>query len=377
MRRAASLFILLLAVPLGAYLPARPAKAMPAVHWSYIHRNGGPNEIVAVEQQGDGSLAALPGSPFGTNNAVFPASAYAGSVAISHKKGLVFSGGANGISVHQIGVNGSLGLVSGSPFGAVPVLGVTVAEIDGNTYVYGSDPDNALVHIFRASRSGTLTPISGQPVVIIGEPAGMATARRLIFFAMRTGKLIVCKIKQSGSLAGISGYPKDLGQPGLNSLAVDPEGKVVYLPGVTENKIFGFSIGKTGKAKRVPGSPLTTGLDGAVGLTNLAMGKSAFFPVGTTADSVTNELSAGRRTKTGAPRLVGPMLDTPMAGVRALGADRSGRFYLAVEAGAAAVRPISVDPSTGAIQIGPAFSIAGFDTGITGIAITEMPMTHP
>ena len=119
--------------------PASPAEAAkPEV--VYVHDTGDPGRIFAYAKNRFGTLTALPGSPYDTDNPAYDCLNDCHSLAYSPEKRLLFAAGIKGISVFEVARNGVLGPIPGSPFGNAALAGVAVVTLGRRTLVYAIEP---------------------------------------------------------------------------------------------------------------------------------------------------------------------------------------------------------------------------------------------
>ncbi|MGV3722979.1 MAG: hypothetical protein ACO1SX_18935, partial [Actinomycetota bacterium] len=83
----------------------------------YVHDNGAPNQVWSYELGRDGLLEPLEGPPTSTGNSDFNQAGVFGSAAYSAKRKLLFTTGGSGVSAFRVAADGTLTLVTGSPFG--------------------------------------------------------------------------------------------------------------------------------------------------------------------------------------------------------------------------------------------------------------------
>src|SRR5262249_35444737 len=146
-------FLLALAVSAGclALFPRAVSPASGAAGFVYLHQNHvGVNEVSVVQVGADGSLSLVPGSPFTTNQQGYGFFRHGQTIAFSAAKKMVFVTGSGGISVLKAASDGTLSLVPGSPFGG-PMFGTGIAVVErgSKTFVYAGDLYHQLLRGFQ------------------------------------------------------------------------------------------------------------------------------------------------------------------------------------------------------------------------------------
>jgi 6-phosphogluconolactonase len=146
------------------------------------------NTVAGYARNSDGTLTALPGSPFSVGGAGSGTGLGSqGSIQLAHggRHLLVADAGTNQISVLRVKLDGSLQAVAGSPFASGGVSPVTIAVGRGLVFVGNQGTGGSNYTGFVLGPSGTLTPIPGSTVTVpdgsgIGEVVFDATGRHLV-----------------------------------------------------------------------------------------------------------------------------------------------------------------------------------------------------
>jgi len=236
-----------------------------------IYVAGSTGNIVAFHVNPDGSLTAMPGSPFaagtGLSHMVFAVSTTVGNTSFLYAAN---SGDPNGsISAFNVTSSGALVPVPGSPFPTVAGAGPE-GFFDGGRFLYVALSNAKAVAAFAIANDGCLTPLAGSPF-----PARRGTFSVTgvggFLFAMNhlDGSSYSVDWTGSGSLTPVAGSP---------FRAVVPSGDTLYfngslfVPDASSNSIVGFKANADGSLSSVMGSPFQAGA-GTVTLT------SAGFPV--------------------------------------------------------------------------------------------------
>jgi hypothetical protein len=196
------------------------AQASAVVGHVYIDDNTSPvNTVAGFARHADGSLTALPGSPFaiGGSGAGHP-NASQGSLQLSDdgRYLLAVDAGSNQISVLRIRPDGSLQTAQGSPVASGGVDPVSITVHGDLVYVAnagpGSEPGDTNYTGFRLNAGGLLRPIPGSTYVL-----------------------------PNGS------------QPG--QILFDGDGTRVAGTRVGSSQIDSFTVGRDGRLTPAPGSP--------------------------------------------------------------------------------------------------------------------------
>ena len=202
-----------------------------------------------------GMLTSVPGSPFATG-------ARPTGIAVSPSAKLVFvaNQAANSISVFSIGANGALSPVSGSPFAAANPYGLTLSAA-GTVLFAGNFPDSMVsdlntVSAFQVGANGSLTAIAGSPfatanssgfassIGLAADPSG-----KLLFVADHMAQAVVpFSISSTGALTPVSALPAPAPSCSVSChnnplrLAVHPNNQFLYATNVQAGTLSTFSI---------------------------------------------------------------------------------------------------------------------------------------
>lgn len=209
-----------------------------------LNNDGQSNGVVALARNTDGTLSEIPGSPFATggkgllvpNGGDFDAQ---GAVRIHGNHLLAVNPGSNSIAVFNIGEDGGLTAVDGSPFSSGGITPLSVAVRGDVLYVANQAVDFVTpdrrpnITGFHISGAGQLTPIPNSTIE----------------FAAGQGPAQVEFSPMGGVLAATAGFQ-------------------------TDGKIHSFVVGADGRLKEGPGSPFVSrGVSGTVGFSWTADGR--------------------------------------------------------------------------------------------------------
>src|SRR5271165_2668218 len=184
----------------------------------YVDDNpAGANTIAAFVRNADGSLTALPGSPFQAGGSGLGAglgSQGAVQVADHGRYPLGVDAGSNQISVLQIGSDGSLSPVTGNPFASGGVEPNSIAVSGHLVYVENTGGSAPNYTGFRLGRHGQLTPIPNSTVAVAaGSSAGLGDVvfnndgTRLVGVEVSASKIDSFSVNWNGTLTAAPGSP--------------------------------------------------------------------------------------------------------------------------------------------------------------------------
>jgi DNA-binding beta-propeller fold protein YncE len=218
----------------GAATVASASTGSPVVGYTYIDGNTpAANTIDGYARHADGSLTALPGSPFAAGGAGLGtglASQGAIQAAWGGRYLLVADAGSNQISVLRVTAGGVPTLVGEPvPSGGIQPVSIAVSP-SGLVYVANSGTGGSNYTGFRLGFGGALTPIPGSTYAVpdgsgLGDVFFNAFGDQLI--GARTGTSLIDSfvVLPSGRLLAAAGSPytgQGLGQLGAEFSPVNP-----------------------------------------------------------------------------------------------------------------------------------------------------------
>jgi Lactonase, 7-bladed beta-propeller len=221
--------------------------------------NAGSNTVSAFSiDPATGVLTSIAGSPFATGGV--GAGVGVSLTATPDDRFLIAANGSSiTITVFSIAANGSLSAVPGSPFasGAAGPLANAKVTSDGKFLAVTSAPGN--ISMFSISAAGALAPLPGFPLAAIGL-AGIDCncASTQLFVALNgaaAARVDVFDIGLDGSLSRIAGSP--FSGPGSNSnvAVLSPDDSVLFVSNQGSNSVTTFTVAGNGSLTAVPGSP--------------------------------------------------------------------------------------------------------------------------
>jgi len=230
--------------------------AFDSVHKFLFVNNQAANTVSAFAvNTGTGMLTAVPGSPFATG-------ARPVGVAVDPMGRFVFvaNQAADSISVFLIGANGSLSPAPGSPFTASSPYGLAVnpagTVLFANNFPDSQTSDLNTVSSFQIGANGALTPVAGSPFATANAP-GFASAIGLA--ADPSGKFLFVgdhmaqaiapfSITSSGALAPVAALPAPAPSCSVSChnnplrITVHPNDQFVYATNVQAGTVSAFRM---------------------------------------------------------------------------------------------------------------------------------------
>ncbi|MGC2697123.1 MAG: beta-propeller fold lactonase family protein [Candidatus Angelobacter sp.] len=243
----------------GAPFQAGPGAeflAFDSVHKLLFVNNQTANTVSAFSvSTSSGMLTAVPGSPFATG-------ARPTGIAVDPAGKFVFvaNQAANSISVFSIGANGALSSVPGSPFAANNPYGLAISS--GGTVLFANNfPDSQTtdlntVSAFQIGADGALTAVSGSPFATANS-TGFASAiglaagpsGKFLFVADHMAQAIVpFSIASTGALTPLTTLPTPAPSCSVSChnnplrLTVHPNDRFVYASNVQAGTLSAFSM---------------------------------------------------------------------------------------------------------------------------------------
>lgn len=221
-----------------------------------------PDGVAAFDFAADGSISAVPGSPFAAGGSPSP-------VALTpdgRRLYTAIAGPPTGIAGFDVSASsGALIPIAGSPFadtGSPQSLAITP---DGRyllaSHLAGSDA----VSVFSIGAAGALSPVPGSPFATGGAQGAVVVTPdgSHAYVGSFSGTTIAAfDIGAGGTLTSVAGSPFEAGGASLRDLAVTPDGRNLYATNVGGGgTVSAFEIGDDGGLTAVSGSPFAAGLE--------------------------------------------------------------------------------------------------------------------
>lgn len=212
------------------------------------------------------------------------------------------------------------------------------------------------------SSSGALSEVNGSPFSSGAGSAALAidAQGRFLYVANHTtGKVSAFSINATGVLSAVAGSPFAAGQ-GTAALAIDPSGHFLFAANQQDNTVSAFVIGATGGLTTVASSPFSTGPSP----TSMCIDPTGQFVylTNTTNNTITahtiNATSGALTIVAGSPFTTG---EAPIS----LSFEPGGRYLYVANRGslansyAGSVSAYAVSPDTGALTVLPSSPNAG------------------
>lgn len=197
-----------------------------------------------------GALTAVAGSPFATGGA----GAEQVIVNAAGTRAFVANYGSSNITVFDVGADGALAPVTGSPFAGQTSRDNLVLSKD-ETYLYVNGYE-AVFGGFAIDASGALTPLADGT-----HPGGSAIERRpgtdQFFIPTYDGHLAVWTADATGAVTALAGSPFSLAPPagGPNGMAFTADGARAYVATDNAGYLLGYALDAAGTPTALAGSP--------------------------------------------------------------------------------------------------------------------------
>jgi 6-phosphogluconolactonase len=220
----------------------------------------------------NGSLAPVAGSPFAAASPFGLAINPAGTVLFANNFPDSMASDLNTVSSFQIGANGLLTPVSGSPFSTANSAGfasaIGLAADPSGKFLFVGDHMTQSVVSFNVGVSGTLTPVMPLPtpapscsVSCHNNPLRLAVHPNDQFVYstnVQAGTVSAFRMV-NGSLSSIADVPTGQHPFGV---ALDPTGTFLFVVNKVDNSVSAFSVDATsGMVSPLSGSPFSGGLN--------------------------------------------------------------------------------------------------------------------
>ncbi len=238
--------------PESSHGPLNSLSLDPTGKFLYIVESPASIEMFVTDDSGTGGLRRGPAI---TENV--PADLREGVITPSGKFLFVNDLTAGRIFGYNIGADGSLSAVQGSPF-SVPLNGQPTHVIldSSGLYLYAPLYAGGIAAFSINGSTGALTNVPGSPFPTTASPGGLAAAPGgYVYVTGQYGVLDAYKIGSTGALTPVPGSPFATADSSY-SIAVDATGTFVYVGDYAGGKVYGFNIdAPTGSLTPLPSSP--------------------------------------------------------------------------------------------------------------------------
>jgi 6-phosphogluconolactonase (cycloisomerase 2 family) len=217
------------------------------------------NQVFGYRLSAEGSLTPVPGSPFASDGGPV-------TVSVDPLGRFAYVGNTSGKSIEVLRIDvdsGALAAVPGSPFPMMTAVAFIAGDLSGR-YVYVTEFSRAGIRAFALDGdAGTLAEIDGSPFAR-GEVQGGAIAIHPNGKYAYAGELSAFAIDEdSGALAELPGSPLDASigsDPNAIDLVIDPAGTHAYGIDMGTGTLAAFRIDPdSGALDPAPGSPYDAG----------------------------------------------------------------------------------------------------------------------
>ncbi len=246
---------------------ARPGRHDVAGHVYLDDNTAGANTIAGFERSADGSLTAMPGSPFaagGAGTGTGLASQGAVQLADHDRFLLAVDAGSNQISVLRVTRRGSLRPVPGGPVSSGGSEPVSIAVHDQLVYVANAGADSNFTG-FYLTRDGRLVALPGSTVSLAdgsqpGDVLFDGTGRKLVGTLVGTSQIASFTVGWDGRLTAAAGSPypaQGLGPFGSEFRPTEPDQLFVSNAhnGTGLGTVSAFHVSRHGTLTSIGASP--------------------------------------------------------------------------------------------------------------------------
>ena len=262
--------------PLSSFplaLAAEPFRmaADPGGKFAYV-TDYATNQVFGYQiNSSSGGFTPVPGSPLFTDGnqplaaLVDPAGAHL----------YVANSSSNNIAIFQIGANGSLTELGGSPVAAGNLVEDIAMDRRGK-FLYATNFFDNTLSAFTVNADGSLTPIAGSPYPTPSNPSTVTVdpLDRFVFVTSLGTEAISTFQMNSTTGALTPGPVLSLSNSSFYVTVIDPTGRFAYVANQSANNIGGYNIdASTGALQPLPGSPFA----GVQFPYSIAMDKSGSF----------------------------------------------------------------------------------------------------
>lgn len=328
----------------------------------YVANNGSDN-LGALRIGAGGALSPLAGAPFAVVQDPL-------DIAVSPDRHRIFVSDQTGtIGVFDVRTDGTLAAVPGSPFTASDPVTLELSP-DGRRLFVGGDPD---VSVFDVAPNGVLSPVPGSPFAGDGRAVDIAITpdgRYLYTANWDDSSFSGFEVGPGGALTALAGSPFPLPGWGAGAIAVDPSGDQLYVGDVNTPYtayLRAYDLGNGGIPTAQPGPPPVT--DGAGEILIAPDDQHLYI---TTTGGVTTFAIAANGSLSGA--LTTPAGTTP--GDLTLTPDGRHMYVANYGSGDVSAYAVAADGSLSGLAGAP-FSSGGSSLFGIGVAVTPDPATPP
>jgi 6-phosphogluconolactonase len=256
---------------IGSVTAAQGAHAAPILKGHvYVNDNAaGTNTIAAFNRAANGTLTAIAGSPFAAGGVGTGANIGSqGSLQLSSDGKYLLAADAysNQISVLSVNADGSLTAVPGSPFSSGGIKPVSIAVHGSLVYVANAGAGGSNYTGFTLGSDGTLTPLANSTIALSdtaspGDVLFNSTGTNLIGTEVGTSLIDSFAVGTNGRLTAASGSPfpaQGLGPFGSEFRPTNPTQLFVsnaHNGGMNLGTVSAYNVDGTGSLSSIGPSP--------------------------------------------------------------------------------------------------------------------------
>lgn len=348
---AASVAAVTLGLPADAVRTAAAADVLQ--NYVYVFDNSSSPRIHGFLLGTDGSLTAVPGSPFFTTDGAGDCSGFCNAATWSAARGFVLTAGATGITSWSVAADGALTETLGSPFATTvssPVTSVAAVQRGDRTFAYVSQYFAKTLDGFEVAADGTLSHLAGFPKKKLNQLSVTSGAGdKLVGCDEAHHGMFSFKVSASGAVKKAPRAPvKVAGKGSLYFAVIHPTAKFAYTADYARgHSVYGFKIASSGALSKLAGKPLSLGIANADG--GLAFASpSLMYAVESNGDGGADVQAVAIGTK-GTMSKLGGAQTSGMSNIRTFGASPDGAFLVAASNDDGEVRSYAIDAVTGAL----------------------------
>jgi 6-phosphogluconolactonase (cycloisomerase 2 family) len=255
----------------GAAVTPALAAAHPPHAGGYVYvddNTAGTNTIAAFARQDDGTLTALPGSPFragGAGSGSGLASQGAIQISSDGRYLLAVDAGSNQVSVLRIKHDGRLRLLHHGVVSSGGIQPVSIAEDHGLVYVANAGAGGSSYTGFTLSSGGRLTPLAGSRVALPddaqpGDVLFNSSGGNLVGVRVNSSQIDSFSVGSDGRLVAAPGSPfpaQGAGPFGSEFRPTDPSQLFVSNAhdGAGNGTVSAFGVARDGTLSSIGASP--------------------------------------------------------------------------------------------------------------------------
>ena len=250
-------------------------------------------------------------------------------------------------------------------------------------FVSDTGPGTSKIYVFNIGTDGSLTSVSGSPFIVSQPIIGLSTdANGKFLFGTSQNQLFGFTIATNGAIAPTLSSPTVVRPPVMNPdkgptnvvATVDPAARFVYVADSTTTTAYVYSMDSSGKLTLVSGSPFQTGVPSET----IAVDPLGHFVFGGEAQIYSlqvNQSTGALTSAPGSPTDNGPFRSggEPVHDAKV---DPSGKFVLFADSEETKITVFAIDQTTGALTNVPGSPFLAAQQVLGGGSPTVIAITH-